>query len=109
MITYERIYEIVKQIPPGQVATYGQIAELAELYGQPRLIGYALYRVELPSTDIPWHRVVNAKGEISYSTRRHGTDSWQRILLEQEGIQFNPRGKINLRQYQWHPNSFNQQ
>lgn len=103
MSTYDNIYAIVRQIPEGQVATYGQIAELANLYGKARLVGYALYRVDMRSSDIPWHRVINAKGEISHSPLRHGTDYRQRSLLEQEGIQFSPEGKINLREYLWRP------
>lgn len=103
MSSYDDIYRIVRQIPKGQVATYGQVAELAGLYGKPRLVGYALYRVDMRLSDIPWHRVINAKGEISHSPLRHGTDSLQRLLLEQEGIKFSPEGKINLREYQWRP------
>ena len=102
MSTYENIYAIVRQIPPGSVATYGQIAELANLSGKPRLVGYALYRIDI-SSDIPWHRVVNYKGEISYSPLRQGGDHTQKVLLEQEGIEFNPQGKINLPKYMWHP------
>ncbi len=101
MSTYDNIYEIVRQIPKGQVATYGQVADLAKLYGKARLVGYALYRVEMRSPDVPWHRVVNAKGEISYSSSRHGADYRQRSLLEQEGVKFNAAGKINLREYLW--------
>ena len=66
MSTYDQIYAIVRQIPEGQVATYGQVAELAGLGGKARLVGYALYRVDMRSSDIPWHRVINAKGEISH-------------------------------------------
>ncbi|OLP16805.1 methyltransferase [Leptolyngbya sp. 'hensonii'] len=103
MSTYDRIYDIVRQIPPGQVATYGQIAELANLFGKARLVGYALYQVAPEDTDIPWHRVINAKGEISQSPHRNGSDAWQRSLLEQEGVQFGPDHKINLRDYRWQP------
>lgn len=103
MSNYDKIYAIVRQIPKGKVATYGQIAELANLYGKARLVGYALYRVERRTVDIPWHRVINAKGTISYSTARYGNDDLQRSLLEQEGIQFSPEGKINLREYLWKP------
>ena len=102
MSTYDKIYAIVRQIPPGQVATYGQIAELANLAGKARLVGYALYRVDTQS-DIPWHRVINAKGEISHSSLRNGSDYLQRSLLEQEGVQFNSEGRINLGQYLWQP------
>jgi len=66
--SYDQIYAIVRQIPCGQVATYGQVAELANLPGQARLVGYALFRV--PSDEIPWHRVINAKGEVSQSPWR---------------------------------------
>lgn len=103
MSTYDHIYAIVRQIPKGQVATYGQVAELANLYGKARLVGYALYRVDMYAFQVPWHRVINAKGEISHSPLRHGTDYRQRSLLEQEGIKFSSEGKINLREYLWRP------
>lgn len=103
MSAYDDIYAIARQIPQGRVATYGQVAALANLAGKARLVGYALYRVDLQATDIPWHRVINAKGEISHSSLRQGTDYLQRVLLEREGIQFSPAGKIDLRQYQWQP------
>jgi methylated-DNA-protein-cysteine methyltransferase-like protein len=102
MSAYHRIYAIVRQIPLGQVATYGQVAELAGMPGQARLVGYALYRVA-SSAQIPWHRVVNAKGTISESPFRYGADHIQRSLLEQEGIPFDAEGRINLAQYRWQP------
>jgi methylated-DNA-protein-cysteine methyltransferase-like protein len=100
---YNRIYEIVQQIPRGSVATYGQIAEMANLAGKARLVGYALYRVDMKTLGIPWQRVVNAKGEISLSPLRFGTDYLQRSLLEGEGIMFSSTGKIDLRKYLWKP------
>ncbi len=100
MSAYETIYTIVRQIPPGQVATYGQVADLANLPGRARLVGYALFRVA-PGSDIPWHRVINAKGEVSQSPVRRGSDYLQRALLEEEGIQFSPQGRVNLRKYRW--------
>lgn len=103
MLTYERIYAIVREIPVGQVATYGQVAELAGLMGKPRLVGYALYRVDMALDDIPWQRVINAKGEVSHSPLRNGTDYIQRAMLEDEGIEFSPQGRINLSRYRWHP------
>ena len=99
--SYDRIYAVVRQIPRGKVATYGQVAELAGLIGKPRVVGYALYRVTSDS-DIPWQRVVNAKGEISTSVFRQGTDDLQRLLLEQEGVAFTG-GRIDLGQYRWQP------
>ncbi|VXD20781.1 Alkyltransferase-like protein 1 [Planktothrix serta PCC 8927] len=103
MSKYDQIYAIVYQIPRGKVATYGQIAELANLGQQARLVGYALYKIPLETSDIPWHRVINAKGEISHSLWRKGTDYLQRSRLETEGIQFNAQNKINLTQYLWKP------
>lgn len=100
--TYDTIYAVVRQIPPGKVATYGQVAELAGLIGKPRLVGYALYRVT-EEMEIPWQRVINAKGEVSHSPLRNGTDYLQRSLLEAEGIEFNASGKIDLAQYRWQP------
>ncbi|MDX2256112.1 MAG: MGMT family protein [Pseudanabaenaceae cyanobacterium bins.39] len=101
--TYERIYDMVRLIPWGKVATYGQIGELCHLARKARLVGYALYRVDMSNTDIPWQRVVNARGEISLSPLRYGTDYLQRSLLEREGIIFSDKGKIDLRKYLWRP------
>ncbi len=102
MNTYDRIYETVQRIPYGKIATYGQIASLAGLPRRARLVGYALFRVT-PEQDIPWHRVINAKGEISESPFRDGNDHLQRALLETEGITFSPQNKVSLTQYQWQP------
>ncbi len=101
MSCYSKIYDVVRQVPLGQVATYGQIADLAGLAGKPRVVGYALYRVTA-SAQIPWHRIINAKGKVSRSSLRDGTDSLQQMLLEKEGIIF-VQGKINLKQYRWRP------
>lgn len=102
MSAYEVIYTIVQQIPNGQVATYGQIAALANLAGKARLVGYALYRVT-DQMDVPWHRVVNAQGQISQSLQRYGSDAIQRSRLEAEGIPFDQADRINLAQHQWQP------
>lgn len=99
---YEVIYERVKQIPSGQVATYGQIAESIGLYGRARQVGYALFQVA-PDSEIPWHRVVNAQGKISRSPIRQGNDDLQRILLEREGIVFDTQERLNLSRYRWNP------
>ena len=105
MSRYDLIYQTVRKIPQGKVATYGQIADLAGLYGKARLVGYALFKVDTTQNDLPWHRVINAKGEISYSTMRQGGDYLQKHLLEKEGIQFKANGKISLKEYQWQSNS----
>lgn len=100
---YQQIYQLVRKIPSGKVATYGQIAELLGKPHHARQIGYALYRVA-PDSDIPWQRVVNAQGMISHSPQRQGSDDLQRILLEQEGVTFNSQDKLDLRCYRWQPN-----
>ncbi|MEL7332416.1 MAG: MGMT family protein [Cyanobacteria bacterium J06560_2] len=102
MSCYPRIYEIVKLIPYGKIATYGQIADLAGLIGKPRVVGYALYRVVATDAEIPWHRVINAKGEVSRSSLRDGNDDLQQTLLEAEGIIFKSR-KLDLNRYRWRP------
>jgi methylated-DNA-protein-cysteine methyltransferase related protein len=96
---YELIWSVVRKVPRGRVATYGQIAELAGLEGHARQVGYALHHLP-PRSSVPWHRVVNAKGEIS---ARSGGDSHelQRMLLEAEGIEFDSRGRMDLKRYRW--------
>ena len=95
---YQEIYQTVKQIPPGKVATYGQIARLAGIPRQARQVGYALSA--LRDDSVPWHRVVNRNGEIS---KRSNPDyeELQRYLLEQEGIEFNKKNRVLLAEYQW--------
>lgn len=93
---WERIYAAVRAIPSGRVATYGDVATLAGLDGHARQVGYALHALP-EGHDVPWHRVVNARGEIS---ARSSGDSHelQRHLLEAEGVQF--RGeKIVMREH----------
>ena len=83
--SYDLIYAVVRKIPAGKVATYGQVAELAGLIGKPRVVGYALYKVA-PEDEIPWQRVINAKGEISTSAFRDGSDDLQRVLLDRKSV-----------------------
>jgi methylated-DNA-protein-cysteine methyltransferase-like protein len=99
---YSKIYAAIRRIPFGKVATYGQIAEVAGLPRQARLVGYALFQQEVDD-DLPWHRVVNAQGAISYSPARQQADHLQRVLLEAEGVIFNARGRIDLKQFRWQP------
>lgn len=98
--TYRRILDIVKQIPDGKVATYGQIATLAGMPRQARLVGQALARLD-DSARVPWHRVVNAKGMISRRSRLNGYEEYQRVLLEEEGITFDQDNCISLQTFQW--------
>tara|TARA_B100000674_G_C37135458_1_gene599747 strand:- start:119 stop:457 length:339 start_codon:yes stop_codon:yes gene_type:complete len=99
---YQQVYLTVSKIPLGKVATYGQIADLNFAYGKARQVGWALRRLKLPST-IPWHRVINSKGEISMSFSRNGNDWIQKELLINEGIKFNSKMKIDLKKYLWRP------
>ena len=98
----ERVWQAVAQIPPGRLATYGQIAELIGAYGCARQVGWALRRLPLPS-EIPWQRVVNAKGCISLSLSREGSDWMQRDLLIAEGIPVDSEGRLPLAEFRWSP------
>ncbi len=98
MSRYERIYSVVRRIPAGKVATYGQVARLAELPGHARQVGYAL--AALSRDDVPWQRVVNAKGEIS-PRAFGGADELQRALLEEEGVEFTSSGRIDFKRFRW--------
>ena len=97
---YRKIWETINRIPVGKVATYGQIAKIAGLGAHARLIGYALHNLPHNST-VPWHRVINSKGEISLS-KESGLYYYQKTLLEQENIIFNSN-KIDLEKYSWQP------
>jgi methylated-DNA-protein-cysteine methyltransferase-like protein len=99
--SYRKIYTVVEQIPVSKVATYGQIAALAGMPGCARQVGYAMHALPEDSA-IPWHRVVNARGEISIHSEPIYADI-QRKLLEAEGIEFNRSDRIDLQKYQWYP------
>ena len=97
MNTFEKIYEVVKSIPEGKVATYGQVALLA---GNPRwakVVGYALHVNPEPGI-IPCHRVVNREGRVAPGFA-FGGEEVQRQLLESEGIVFESDGRIGLEKY----------
>jgi methylated-DNA-protein-cysteine methyltransferase-like protein len=100
-VSYQEIYDVVRRIPPGRVATYGQVASLAGLPGHARQVGYALHALPEHSS-VPWHRVVNAKGGIS-SRAIPGAELVQRHLLAQEGVRLNARGQVSLAQVRWIP------
>ena len=101
---YARVWELVRQIPEGKVATYGQIAKMLppplgveiESYAAfgPRWVGGAM--ANCPD-DVPWQRVINSKGEIS---QRPGAQRQKELLLE-EGVFFNEKGRIDLKKYGW--------
>lgn len=97
MSAYETIYEIVKRIPEGRVATYGQVAILAGNANLARTVGNALHANPDNST-IPCHRVVSRKGEVAEYYAFGGPEA-QRKLLELEGVTFRENGKIDLKKY----------
>ncbi|MDX1436938.1 MAG: MGMT family protein [Anaerolineales bacterium] len=102
------VWEAVKKVPYGKVVTYGQVAGLVPLpeaedeetyraFGA-RWVGASMSRC--PS-DVPWHRVINSQGKISF--RGEGSIERQRGRLEAEGVVFDERGKTDLKIYQWQP------
>ena len=101
MTTFERIYDIVRQIPPGKVATYGQIARLAGNPRWSRVVGYALH-VNPEFGNIPCHRVVSREGRTAPAFAFGGNDV-QRAMLEAEGVTFLPDGQVDLLKYLWKP------
>jgi methylated-DNA-protein-cysteine methyltransferase-like protein len=99
--SYRRIYAVVARIPRGRVATYGQVAWLAGLGEHARQVGYALYNTP-DDVVIPWHRVINAKGEVSLR-KMPGCDRYQQALLEDEGVVFDLKGRVSLERFGWKP------
>ncbi len=96
---YRAIYMTVQRIPPGKVASYGQIARLAGLPGRARQVGYALHALP-PGSPVPWFRVVNARGQIS-QRETTGAANRQRDALEADGVDVDDRGRIDLKQFGW--------
>ena len=97
MNTFEKIYEVVKSIPKGKVATYGRVALLAGNPRWARVVGYALHTNPAPGI-IPCHRVVNREGRVAPGFA-FGGEGVQRQLLEAEGIVFESDGRIDLTKY----------
>ena len=98
----ERIYDEVRRVPRGKVATYGQIAALAGLAGHARQVGYAMAAVP-KSSAIPWHRVINAQGRVSMRSEGPGGMIIQQQLLEREGVIFDGGGRVALARFGWKP------
>lgn len=97
---FSRFYDIVRQIPPGKVATYGQVARLAGMPRCARTVGYAMAGCADPS--VPCHRVVDRFGgtKACFDTFSPGT---QRALLEAEGVTFRLDGTVDLALCLWAP------
>jgi methylated-DNA-protein-cysteine methyltransferase-like protein len=94
---FERVYDLVRRIPPGRVATYGQIALMLGSPRGARAVGWAL-RALPAGSGVPWHRVLNARGRISL---RPPHLQLQRALLEDEGVHFDGEDRIDLARYAW--------
>ncbi|MGE6378777.1 MGMT family protein [Peribacillus muralis] len=99
----EQVIKIIQQIPPGKVMTYGQIGQLA---GSPRGARQVVRILHSSSKkhQLPWHRVINAKGEIGI--KADGAAEHQRIMLESEGVLLTNRNTIDLQAYRHHPKIF---
>lgn len=95
---HESIYRIARLIPPGRVATYGQIAAF-EGACTPRMVGYAMASIPAGS-EVPWHRVINSRGTISLSPESDG-HQLQRAMLESEGVVFDEGGRVDLERFGW--------
>lgn len=95
----EAVYEVVRQIPAGRVATYGQVARMAGNPRNARFVGYALHVNPEPGI-IPCHRVVFKDGSLAPAFAFGGEDE-QRRLLESEGIGFGPDGRVDMERFAW--------
>ena len=96
----ERVWSVVRQVPRGRVATYGQVAYYLENVTA-RMVGYAMAALP-PGSDVPWQRIVNGRGRCSPRRRGEGHRQ-QRALLEAEGVVFDARGRIDLARFGWDP------
>jgi methylated-DNA-protein-cysteine methyltransferase-like protein len=102
MSSYDRIYRVIMRIPRGRVTTYGNVARLAGLAGQPRLVGYALHSVgSAGGAMLPWHRVINAQGKLSLEQAGASSGLTQRVRLQQEGVIVNAAGRVDLKRFGW--------
>lgn len=98
---FERVYRVVQQIPPGKVASYGQIAALLGHPQAARTVGWALHALTpAQAAGTPWQRVINSAGRISLSRADLSADL-QRSLLEAEGVEFDARGYVDLQRFGW--------
>ena len=99
---YQRIYDTIRRVPQGRVATYGQIASIAGLPRRARQVGYALHALP-EGSDVPWHRVINARGEVSERNANPGWENVQLQMLEDEGVVFDERARVDLARFRWEP------
>ena len=98
----QRVILVIKSIPFGKVATYGQIAALAGSYRASRQVAWILHSSS-GKKKLPWHRVINTSGRISL--RRHSGYEEQKILLLEEGVKFDKEDRIDLKRFLWQPDN----
>lgn len=98
---FERIYKIVERIPAGRVATYGQISRMIDGEYSPKFVGWALNAIPSSRPPVPWHRVVNAKGGISTRQVLGYAPDLQKLLLVEEGIEFDEADRCDLERFRW--------
>lgn len=96
---FERVYRLVRRVPPGKVTSYGAIARMLDHPHAARTVGWALHSMP-EGSDVPWWRVINSQGRISTSCREHAADV-QRALLEAEGIEFDEYGYVDWERFGW--------
>jgi len=96
---FERVYRVVRQVPPGKVTSYGAVARMLEHPHAARTVGWALH--SLPEgSDVPWHRVIDSRGRIPAKGREISA-GLQRSLLESEGIEFDERDTVDWDRFGW--------
>jgi methylated-DNA-protein-cysteine methyltransferase-like protein len=100
--SWERVYRVVRAIPRGRVATYGDVARAAGFPRAPRVAGWALHALP-EGSPVPWHRVVAAGGRLSLARLDPGAALTQRMRLEREGVRFDARGRADLSRHGWKP------
>jgi methylated-DNA-protein-cysteine methyltransferase related protein len=96
---HDRIYAVIRKVPKGKVATYGQIAQLAGIGPHARMVGYALHALT-PDKRVPWHRIVGAGGIIKLPVEGAKI---QRSLLKKDGVLADSRGRIPMDRFGWRP------
>ena len=98
---FDLIYDIVRRVPPGRVTTYGQVSRILDGRYSPKFVGWALHGIPEGVADVPWHRVINSKGQVSTRQVMGYAPNIQRHLLEEEGIVFDGADRCDLEAFLW--------
>lgn len=97
MSSFEKVYKLVSSVPKGKVTTYGAVSKIIGM--DPRVVGYALH-ANKDSENVPCHRVINSKGEISKGFAFGGPDIQKKMLIK-EGIKFDKEGRVDLKKFEY--------